>query len=156
MRFSTHALLFVLGLSLALLSCAQPPSEESVRQAISDVRTKYMEAYNRGDAASVVAFFTEDAKLLPPDTTMVSGKQGIQAFYAPVGAGVSSGLTLESMELQHGGDLAYDMGTYSVKIQPAGGQLMEEKGKYVAILRRQADGSWKLTTSIWNHNMPMP
>lgn len=154
MRFPTYALLFVLGLSLALLSCAKPPTEENISQAIAEVRSRYTEAYNRGDAAAVAALFTEDAKLLPPDTTMVSGKQGIQAFYAPLGTGVLSDFTVESMEVHHGGDLAYDMGTYSQKVQPAGGQSFEEKGKYLAISRRQADGSWKLTTLIWN-NMPM-
>jgi hypothetical protein len=33
---------------------------------------------------------------------------------------------------------------------------MKDQGKYVALWREQADGTWKLSAETWNTDMPMP
>jgi ketosteroid isomerase-like protein len=38
----------------------------------------------------------------------------------------------------------------------AKGKPMEESSKYLVILKRQADGSWKISRDIENSNTPMP
>ncbi|MFQ5962049.1 MAG: YybH family protein, partial [Candidatus Methylomirabilales bacterium] len=53
-------------------------------------------------------------------------------------------------------DLAYEMGAYTLTIQPEGGQAQTDTGKYVVVWTRQADGSWKLAVDIWNSNAPPP
>lgn len=47
--------------------------------------------------------------------------------------------------------------SYSLKFTPkAGGEEMELNGKLIFILKRQSDGSWKITHYIANHNTPSP
>lgn len=47
------------------------------------------------------------------------------------------------------GDLAYQVGTFAVRGTP-----QPEEGKFVNVLKRQADGSWKVAVSIFNSDRP--
>jgi ketosteroid isomerase-like protein len=53
------------------------------------------------------------------------------------------------------GDTAYEIGKYTLKIQPAGQEAMTDSGKYLVVWKRQAEGTWKLHVDIWNSSMPM-
>ncbi len=125
-----------------------------VQQAIEETNTQFCEAVNRGDAAAVAALYAEDAKLLPPNTEMVSGRQAIQAFWeGALEMGVWD-INLESVGVGYDGNLAYEIGAYTLNIQPEGGQAMTDTGKYVLVRKRQADGTWKMTADIWNSSVP--
>jgi ketosteroid isomerase-like protein len=39
---------------------------------------------------------------------------------------------------------------------PEGGQAMIDKGKYLVVMKRQVDGSWKVAVDIWNSDLPQP
>lgn len=53
--------------------------------------------------------------------------------------------------------LAYLLGTFTLAQMASGNtQLTSFKGKNVWILKRQADGAWKIAADIWNDNEPPP
>jgi len=60
---------------------------------------------------------------------------------------------LSTEELFGSGDIFTEIGSYTLKIQPAEQKPIEDKGKYVVIWKQTADG-WKLHRDIWNSNMP--
>ncbi len=158
MRFPTCALLFVLGLSFALLSCAKPEEWDgiAVRNAIEEGSAKWTEAYNRGDAAGVAALYTEDAKAMPPNGEMVNGRRGIQDLWNGLMQMGVKDVKLNTVDVGGSGNTAYEIGNYSLTIQPEGQAAMTDSGKYVVVWKRQADGTWKLHVDIWNSNMPLP
>ena len=125
-----------------------------VEQTLRDGTRRFMEAYHRGDAAAAADFYTEDAKILPPNMEMVSGKEAIQEFWKTAMSMGVRRINLETVELGYDGDLAYERGVSTVTIQPEGGQERTERGKYLVVLKRQADGSWKLAVDIWNSDLP--
>ncbi|MFQ5946580.1 MAG: YybH family protein [Anaerolineae bacterium] len=153
MRPFSYTSLAALIMALALLSCAKP---EDVRQAIEAASTEFAEAFNRGDAAAVAALYTEDAKVLPPNSEMVDGKQAIQEFWSGAMEMGIRDFALKTVDVGFNDDLAYEMGTYTLNIQPEGGQATTDTGKYVVVWTRQGDGSWKLAVDIWNSNAPPP
>ena len=53
-------------------------------------------------------------------------------------------------------DLAYDRGTYSMTVTPPGAAPIEDRGKYLTIYRKQADGSWKIARVMFNSDLPLP
>jgi ketosteroid isomerase-like protein len=54
------------------------------------------------------------------------------------------------------GDVAYVQGTYSMMITlPGAAGPTHDEGKWVVTARKQADGSWKSTTGIWNSDLPV-
>lgn len=118
-------------------------------KAIRAITPRFVEAYNRKDAAAAVKDYAADAKVLPPNMPMVSGKEAIQAFWKfamDMGASVS----LEAAELAMDGGLACERGVITITMQPGTPQEKTTKGKYVTVMRRQSDGSWKLVLDIWN------
>ena len=125
-----------------------------VEQELSEGTRRFIEAYNRGDAAAVADFYTEDAKILPPNQEMVSGRRAIQEFWqTAMDMGVRK-INLETAEMGYDGNVAYERGVSTVTIQPQGGPEMTAKGKYLVVLKRQDDGSWKLAVDIWNSDSP--
>ena len=86
---------------------------------------------------------------LPPNMPMVSGKAAIQDFWKfAMEMGVH--LNLEAVELVVDGSTAYERGVATMTTRSGAGETKISKGKYVTVMRRQSDGSWKLVLDIWN------
>lgn len=113
-----------------------------------------MDAFNRGDLAAAMAVYTEDAIILPPNADMIKGKQAIQSFWqGAMDMGVKEA-KLETVELvAMGEDRTCEIGKYTLKIQPEGGETITDMGKYVVVWKLQ-DGSWNWDIDIWNTSLP--
>jgi ketosteroid isomerase-like protein len=55
-----------------------------------------------------------------------------------------------------GGDLAYSVGAYEESVDDAKGKPISDRGKYVTIWKKQADGSWKVVLDAFNSDLPKP
>ena len=155
-----HPILSLLVLTLAvpfLVSCEKALKDTSAEdiKAIKAASEQYAEAFNRGDAAAFAALFTEGAKVLPPNSPMIVGREGIQAFnQGGFDAGVGD-LQGTVIELSLNGDMAHEVGKYTLTIQPEEGEAISDSGKYLVIWKRE-NGSWKVDVNIWNSSLPLP
>lgn len=125
-----------------------------VRQAIEKANAKFGEAVRKGDGAAIAALYAEDAKLLPPNSEMIQGKDGIKAFWT---GGLQMGIkdaVLKTVEVLGMRDVVYEIGKYDLTIKPEGQGTIKDIGKYLVIWKRSADGTWKLLVDIWNTNIP--
>lgn len=121
-----------------------------VHDAIVAAEDTFMATFGRGDAAAISAFYTEDGQLLPPNSDVVTGRQGIQAmFQGLMDMGVKA-FKLETVEVEGFGDAAYEIGRYT--LEGEGGQAFDQ-GKYLVIWKNQA-GEWKLHRDIFNTSLP--
>ena len=163
-------MVFFLVLGVSLVSCngTQEQAEQleqekpvpvmdmaQVQQAIEEANIKFGEAVRLGDAAALAGLYTEDAKLLPPNSEMIQGREGIETFW---GGGLQMGIQdviLTTVEVLGMGDVVCEIGTYDLTIQPEGMDAIKDIGKYVVIWKKTADGSWKLHVDIWNTNSPL-
>ena len=121
-----------------------------IRQAIEEGNAKFGEVVRKGDGAAIAALYTEDATLLPPDSDMIKGRGGIEAFWK---GGLQMGIkeaVLTTVDVSAAGELAYEIGTFALKVQPEGKEPIGQKGKYVVVWKKAPDGSWKLHVDIWN------
>lgn len=114
----------------------------------------FLAAFHNRDAAGVAAYYTEGARLLPPNAEMITGKQGIQAMWQHMmDTGVKEA-GLEILELEAMGDkAAYDIGKYRLKIEPEAGVTVEDVGKYVVIWKHDGE-SWKMDVDMFNTSLP--
>ena len=155
-------LVFVV-LSLAFLATACQPagaplSDEDVA-SIRSLATSYAEAYMAKDLDAVAAVFTSDAVQMPPDVPAQVGIAAIRSFYEDAfGAATDMGeFTVTPVEIEGMDGLAYDRATWSwTGVMPGMTEAITMTGKYVAILRRQEDGAWLWTATIWNGDQPLP
>ena len=155
-----HRILSLLVLMLTLLfllGCAPAPPDTTAEdlQTIKASSEQYVEVFNRGDAAAFAALFTEGAKLLPPNSPMLVGRESIQASVQGFFDAGASNLQSTVIDLHVNGDMAYVVGKYTLTIQPEEGEAISVIGKYVTIWKRE-NGSWKYDVDIWNSSVPLP
>jgi uncharacterized protein (TIGR02246 family) len=125
---------------------------QAVQQEIEERNREFVAAYKRGDAASIAAAYTEDARVLPPGGQVVSGRDGIRQFWQGVmGMGVRE-VELRTEHAEAVGDLAYEIGSAILKIRPEAGAEATDTVKYVVVWKRRAGGPWQLAVDIWNSN----
>jgi ketosteroid isomerase-like protein len=127
-----------------------------IEQEIRNVTKKFAEAYNRGDISAAVKFYTKDAKFLNPNTEIVSGQKAIKEFLEIGRALGLRRIKFDSLEVGYDGNLAYERGVIHMDIKPEGGQAMIDRGKYLVVMKRMVDNSWKVAVDIWNSDLPQP
>ena len=162
MKRNTRKLLLAFVLVGAAAACAPaaappgPPTGDDVAK-INALRDNFIAAFNAGDAAKIVDGYTADAVVMPSHHAAVTGKDAILALNREQFSQASLKITLKPLETTVSGNWGYDRGTYSMTITPkAGGAPMNDEGKYLVVIQKQADGSWKVTRDIDNSDMPMP
>jgi uncharacterized protein (TIGR02246 family) len=124
--------------------------------AIRAVDAQWARAATAGDGAALTALYTSDATLLPPNEPVVKG-EAVKKYNDDMTNSFSGPTELTTTAVAGGGDLAYAVGTYRATLTPkkAGAKpLPTEEGKYLEVLKKQADGSWKIVYDMWSPNAP--
>ena len=52
------------------------------------------------------------------------------------------------------GEPGYTSGTYEMKSKNAAGKMVLDKGKYLTVWKKEADGSWKVLFDMFNSDLP--
>jgi uncharacterized protein (TIGR02246 family) len=133
--------MFIGCLSLGSPALAQ---NKATIEKLNDVWTA---AFNKGDAASVAALYTEDAYVLPPGSAMVKGRAAIEAFWRQAAQQMTDAKLTTLDVLPLGRSAAREIGTVTLKTKSQPPQ--EIVGKYVVVWRK-IGRDWKLATDIWN------
>jgi uncharacterized protein (TIGR02246 family) len=133
---------------LLLAGCGDRPAapDPTGRQAVESAIRRYVDASNRGDVTTLASLYADDAMLLPPDHEPIQGREAIRAFWRQ---GTDEGLEVTNLAVEVSGNLGYLVGQYHL---PATDEEPADSGKYVMCLKRQRDGSWKVTADIWNQS----
>jgi len=135
-----------LCLSVAAMSVAAPsPGQQTgtsgrrdMRQAVEAFVTKYLNAYNRKDAAGVAALYTEDGILVPPGP-IATGKPNIEKAWRAVFDSGRTCLRYEIQEVQEEGNLVWSVGQFTVMAPDESGALQERQGNFANVYQWEGD-----------------
>jgi uncharacterized protein (TIGR02246 family) len=131
-------------LTLAAANAAAP--DEQVRAAYA----AWDEAFNKGDAKAVAAFYTDDAIFLPATHEVIRGPAGVEKFFSGLfGMGVT-GHKLELIEAHSEGNLVFGADKWSAKGKDANGKDQPWGGLATHIFKRQSDGGLKIELHTFN------
>jgi uncharacterized protein (TIGR02246 family) len=144
-------------ISLLLFSCiASAADNTAIEQALRDLDAQWSAAAAAKDLDKTVSFYSDDAIVMPPNASAATTKEAIRSAWKEMlttpGAAISWQAT--KVEVAKSGDLAYVSGTYEETTTDASGKPVKDRGKYVEIFKKQADGTWKVVADIWNSDLP--
>ena len=117
---------------------------------------EYAAAANDGDMARWIALWSDDGIQMAPGAPRRVGKAEIRREMQPLfDLFDTSKMIIHTEEVRILGDRAYSHGTYEFEITPKeGGKTKSCSGKFLDILEKQVDGSWKIAIDCHNCNAP--
>jgi uncharacterized protein (TIGR02246 family) len=159
-----HLVACATGLMMFLAGCTQtPPAAPDTRaadeKAIKDDEVAWNSDWAAKDLDKILGHYADDAALMVPGAPLMKGKDAIRMGLPQMlgDANLSLKFASSSVEVSKGGDLAYTQGMYTLmQTDPKTKKPMTEKGKFVTVYRKGADGSWKAIEDINNADPPEP
>ncbi|MGH7586286.1 MAG: YybH family protein [Gemmatimonadales bacterium] len=109
-----------------------------------------------GDGNALAALYTADAVVMPPNEPTRRGDAAKQ-YWIDFANTFTAQAELATEVVEGRGDLAFTSGTWRMTLTPktAGAKPMPaQEGKYLGVMKKQPDGSWKLAYDIWNVGAP--
>lgn len=125
------------------------PAEAIIRKTGEE----WAKHWNARDLDHVVAAYAEDAVYLPPHHAAVHGRNAIREYLkGPLAHGVTD-LHFEVTYIKDLGDLAWDVGTYTMTVPQPDGKKKQDRGKYLTVWRREG-GAWKIVADAFSSDLP--
>jgi uncharacterized protein (TIGR02246 family) len=116
--------------------------EAAIRAADAD----WAKAVEEKDVQQGMSAYADDATLLAPGEAAVTGKEEIQKAWSAMAGTPGFALTFAptKVTVSRSGDLAYEIGGYSLTMNDKKGKPQTTKAKYVVVWGKQPDGKWKV------------
>ncbi len=118
--------------------------------AIREVSAAWRDSVAHGDVDAYLALLADEVEEIQPGAEPLVGAAVpalVHDFFAAYDVEMPP---LSGVEIVVSGDLAYHRYTYEWVLTPkGGGEAVSERAHGLHILRRQSDGSWKITKDVY-------
>jgi ketosteroid isomerase-like protein len=146
--------------SISQTVAAGSPSENAsntqpAERILRDLDAQWSNAAANKDVERTIAYYSDDAIVLPPNATSATTKDAIRNIWKDLLA--SPGLVITwnptRVQLAKSGDLGWVSGTYELTMNDASGKSTNDRGKYLEVWEKQTDGNWKCRADMWNSDL---
>lgn len=134
-------------------------SHQADLQSLRNAELAEDQAWSSRDLEKVLSFYADDAVVMYPNTPAIVGKDAIRAyekqFFADPSFTIQNQLT--DLDVAQSGELGYTLGaqTYTTT-DPKTGKVVTDRGKWLTVRKKQADGSWKIIRDTASSDLPSP
>lgn len=123
--------------------------------ALRKVAQDWALACNSKQLDDLVELYIPDAMVMRPNVPAVRGAAAIREFFFGVlDAGLSE-VELDPLRAEVLGDFGYEAGRFKSLVPSAAGKRREERGKYLVLLNRQANGEWRIIADSWSSDLSL-
>src|SRR3954463_7968610 len=119
-----------------------------VESQLRDHTQDFAISFNTGNYDHAAKLFANDGVLMAPHHDGAYGQKLIEGLLRRLGESGYSDLRMETTRVDYSGDMAMELGRFSVVVRKADGTLTPERGKYVRVWRRL--GAWLLMADCWS------
>jgi ketosteroid isomerase-like protein len=142
---------FCLVASLSFAQKGMSPTD-AVRTADQD----WEKVFAAKDLGKSVAFCAQDGAVLGANAPIANGAEAISKLFAGFFAlpNLKMSWSVNRADVAKSGELGYTSGVYEMSFSDPSGKTIQDKGKYVTVWKKQADGSWKVLLDIFNSDLP--
>jgi len=154
LKFSVFPLTGLLLLSGC--NSAAPPAAPAVDVAaeqakIRDIESAWVQEAAAKDVEKATGHYTDDAVLMISGSPAAKGKEAVHAAWNALLEDPNVKLTFSAdrVDLSASGDMATTKGSYTLTVtNPKTKKPIEDKGSYLTVYKKQADGSWKVIEDV--------
>lgn len=122
-----------------------------VESQLRDLTQDFQTSFNTGNYDQAAGLFASDGVLMAPQYEAAYGQKAVERLLRQLGEAGYGDLRMETTRVEHSGDMAMEVGRFSVIVHRADGTLMPEHGKYVKVWRRL--GVWRLMADCWSRTV---
>jgi ketosteroid isomerase-like protein len=122
-----------------------------VESQLRDLTQDFAMSFNTGNYDQGASLFANDGVLMAPLREAAYGQKQVERVLRQLADAGYSDLRLETTRVEHSGDMAMELGRFSLVLRQADGTLVAEHGKYVKVWRRL--GAWLIIADCWSRNM---
>ena len=147
-------------LIVAVLVAARAPEAKDERAAdeaaIRKLDAEWSKTAGTLDVDKTVAYYSDDASVLPPNAPAADTKAAIRAMWAELLVPETTiSWDIKKLEVAKSGDLAYVTGTYQMSMKGPDGKPIDDKGKMVEVFKKQPDKQWKCVADMFSSDLPV-
>ena len=120
---------------------------ESATDAINRIAEEMLAAFEAKDSAKVNSYYAPGAVIATPGRPAAKDGRAVTKAIKDDIADPNLKITVsnEKTEVSGSGDMAYRRGSFKITTtNPQTKQAEQSEGTYLAVFRKQADGSWKI------------
>lgn len=149
--------LAALALLAVVAACggADPSGDDAAAEtaaasaAMDSVYERFARAYRLGEPDSVVVLYADAPLYLPARGDIRRGRKALRDEFGFLRAiqerGGTAHISFESVARRASGELAFDVGYYTLRVEQADGTLREpNRGKFTTVWERGPDGRWRI------------
>jgi ketosteroid isomerase-like protein len=123
-----------------------------VQSLIRNRAQDFVTAFNTGNHDHAAALFASDGAFMAPHHEPAYGPKAVEQLLRKFGDAGYQDLRLETIRVESSGEMAMEIGRYSVGIHQPDATIRVDRGKYVKAWRRL--GVWLIIADCWSTNLP--
>jgi uncharacterized protein (TIGR02246 family) len=124
-----------------------------VESTIRGLTQDFSMNFNTGNYDQVAALFGADGSFMAPHCESAVGPKAIERKLREFGEAGYQDLRVETTRVDYSGDMAMEVGRYSLSIVQENGARRTDRGKYLKVWRRL--GAWRIVGDCWSSNLPV-
>jgi len=121
------------------------------RSEIEQQQRRWVDAFNRGDAATLARCHTDDTRLLRPAMPPLEGRDALEASYKAFLAANDMKMAFHMFRVHEGPELCAAVGRFEIQAVTEN-ESRTLWGNFVEVWARQADGEWLIADHIFNNS----
>jgi len=143
------AVLILVPVGMAQANAKKSSDAENRIRALD---SEWSQAAQSKDVDKMVSYYSDDASAFPFNAPIATGKEQIRQLWSALMAkpGFSLSFAPTKIDVAKSNDLAYEAGTFELKMNDAQNNPTTTNGKYVVCWKKSAKGEWKVQFDIFN------
>jgi uncharacterized protein (TIGR02246 family) len=123
-----------------------------VQSVIRNLDQDFVTSFNTGNHDQAAALFAPEGAFMAPHHEPAYGPKAVEHQLRQFAEAGYEDLRLETVRVDSSGDMAMEIGRYSVAIRQPDGTILADRGKYLKAWRRL--GAWLIVADCWSSNLP--
>ena len=126
-------------------------ADSKLEKAVRDADAEWSKVASAKDLDKTVAFYADNAVVLPPNQPAVTSKDGIRNLWKGfLDSFTDISWKTARLEVANSDDMAVLTGTYEMTMKDGS----KDKGKYCEVWQKKADGKWKVAIDMFSSDLP--